>query len=122
MAAPNLQSPTTVTGKTAPLALANTTETALLTNAASSNRAFRVKSITASNSSTSLTCDVTLRFYNAASAGTGFAIGPIMIPASGSVILIGAENPIWIEEDRRLTAQSSASNQVTILCSYEEVL
>ena len=68
MAAPNLNSTATINGKTAAVALSATTETALLSNAASSNKALRIKHVTVSNSSTTLTCDITLRYYNAAVA------------------------------------------------------
>ena len=121
MAAPNLQTISTCNGKTAPVALANTSETALVTNAASSGKALRVFSITVSNSSTTLAADITVRFYNAASGGTAFAIGPVTVPAYGTVIVIGTENPLYLEEDRRLTVQASASSQLTVLCSYEDI-
>lgn len=121
MAAPNLNAPTTINGKTVALNLSATTETTLLTNAASSGDAFRVKSITVANVNTSGVADVTLRYYSAASAGTAFPIGPITVPASGSLILFGAENPLWLEEDRRLTVQASAANYLTVICSYEDV-
>lgn len=121
MAAPNLQAPTTIKGVTAALNLSATTETTLLTNAASSGKALRVKSITVANVNTSGVADVTLRFYSAASGGTAFPVGPITVPASGSLILVGAENPLWLEEDRRLTVQASAANYLTVLCSYEDV-
>jgi len=121
MAAPNINSNATINGKTTAVSLSATTETALLSNAASSNKAIRVKHVTVANSSTILACDITLRYYNAASGGTAFPIGAITVPAYGAVILIGAENPVWLEEDRRLTVQASASNQLTVLVSYEEV-
>jgi hypothetical protein len=121
MAAPNLQSPTTVNGKTTALNLSATTETTLLTNAASSGKALRVKHVTVANVNTSATADVTLRYYSAASSGTAYPIGPITIPASGAIVLIGKENDTWLEEDRRLTVQASAANYLTVLCSYEDV-
>ena len=49
MTAPNLIAPTTITGKTAYISLSNTNETTLLSNAASSNKVFRVHSIYAAN-------------------------------------------------------------------------
>ena len=121
MAAPNLQSPTTINGKTASANLSATTEATLLTNAASSGKALRVKSLTVANVNTSATADVTLRYYTAASSGTAFPIGPVTIPASGAIVLVGTENPLWLEEDRRLTVQASAANYLTVLCSYEDV-
>ena len=121
MAAPNLQSPTTINGKTTAINLSATTETTLLTNAASSGKALRVKSITVTNVNTGGTADVTLRYYSAASAGTAYPIGPATIPAAGTLIIVGSENPWWLEEDRRLTVQASAANYLTVICSYEDV-
>lgn len=120
MAAPNLQSPTTINGKTAGVNLSATTETTLLSNAASSGKAIRVKSITVANTGAG-TVDVTLRYYSAASAGTAYPWPAITVPIGGAVIPVGAENPLWLEEDRRLTVQASAANYATVVISYEEV-
>jgi hypothetical protein len=37
------------------------------------------------------------------------------------VVLIGRDAPIWLEEDRRITIQASAADDLAIVCSYEEV-
>jgi hypothetical protein len=122
VAAPNLNLATnSIVSRTAPLALSATTEATLLTNAASSNKMLRVRSVTVNNVGTSGTVDVTLRFYDAASGGTAFAFPAITIPVGGSVIVIGSENPLPLEEDRRITVQASAANFATVLCAYEEV-
>lgn len=121
MAAPNLNAPTTINGKTTAVNLSATTETTLLTNAASSGKALRVKSITVNNTNVSGTVDVTLRYYSAASAGTAFPWPTITIPIGGAVIPVGSENPLWLEEDRRLTVQASAANYATVVISYEDI-
>lgn len=122
MAAPALYAGTnTVNGRTTPLALSATTETTLLTCAASSNKCLRVRAITVNNTSTAGTVDVTLRYYSAASGGTATAFPAITIPVGGSVIIVGGENVIYLEEDRRLTLQASAANYATAFVSYEEV-
>lgn len=121
MAAPNLNAPTTINGKTTAVNLSATTETTLLTNAASSGKALRVKSITLNNTNVSGTVDVTLRYYSAASAGTAFPWPAITIPVGGAVIPVGSENPLWLEEDRRLTVQASAANYATVVISYEDI-
>jgi hypothetical protein len=122
MAAPNLNSNAAIYGNTATLSVANTTENTLLTNAASSGKAQRLRSVTANNNSTTLSVDVTLRLYSAASGGTVLAqIGPVTVPAYAAVIVVGEENKLWLVEDRRITVQASASNQVSILAPYEEV-
>ena len=61
MTAPNLIAPTTITGKTAYISLSNTNETTLLSNAASSNKVFRVHSIYAANIDGSSAVNVTLK-------------------------------------------------------------
>lgn len=122
MAAPNLNSSSnTINARVATLALSATTETTLLSNAASSNKMLRVRGVTISNVGTTGTVDVTLRYYSAASGGTATAFPAITIPVGGSVIVIGAENSLPLEEDRRLTVQASAANFATVICSYEEV-
>ena len=122
MAAPDLNTAAnTINARIAALALSATTETALLANAASSNKMLRVRSITVNNVGTTGTVDVTVRFYNAASGGTAFAFPAITIPVGGSVIVVGNENSLPLEEDRRLTVQASAANFATVICAYEEV-
>lgn len=122
MAAPNLINPTTITGKTTYLTLANTTETTLLTNAASSNKALRIVSIYAANIDGVVSVDCTLDIYDAATGGTGYPIvNTVTIPADATVVLVGKDAPIWLEENRRLTVQASAGGDLTIVCSYEEV-
>jgi len=121
MAAPNLQTPTTINGKTAFLALSSTNETAFLSNAASSGKLQTLYSLTIANNSSAGTADVTIRVYNAASGGTAFVVGPITVPVGGAVIPIGAENRLNLEEDRRITIQASAANYLTAIASYDEV-
>jgi hypothetical protein len=122
MVTPNLMSPTTVNGKTTYLTLANTTETNLLVNAANSDAAIKIVSIYAANIDGVVSVDCTLRIYNSATAGTGFPIvNTVTVPADATVVLVGRDAPIWLEEDRRLTVQASAGGDLTIVCSYEEV-
>ena len=122
MAAPNLNSPTTITGKTTYLALSSTSETDLLTNAASSGKALRVTSLFLCNVDGTNNVDATVKIYNAASAGTGYAIvSTLSVPADATVTPLGRDISLWLEEDRRLTVTASAANDLTVVCSYEEV-
>lgn len=122
MAAPNLNSPTTITGKTTYLALSSTSETDLLTNAASSGKALRVTSLFLCNVDGTNNVDATVKIYNAASAGTGYEIvSTLSVPADATVTPLGRDISLWLEEDRRLTVTASAANDLTVVCSYEEV-
>jgi hypothetical protein len=122
MAAPNLNAPTTITGKTTYLTLANTDETDLLVNAASSGKALRVTMVTLANIDGANNVDATVRIYTAASGGTGHALAStITIPADATVVLLGRDSSVWLEEDRRLTVTASAGGDLAVVCSYEEV-
>jgi len=122
MAAPNLNAPTTITGKTTYLTLANTDETDLLVNAASSGKALRVTMVTLANIDGTNNVDATVKIYTAASGGTGHALAStIVIPADATVVLLGRDSSVWLEEDRRLTVTASAGGDLAVVCSYEEV-
>lgn len=122
MAAPNLLSPTIINGKTTYVTLSSTTETNLLVNAANSNKAIKIISIYAANIDGVVSVDCSLDIYSSATAGTAFAIiNTVTVPADATVVLVGRDAPIWLEEDRRLTVQASAANDLTIICSYEEI-
>jgi hypothetical protein len=122
MAAPNLNAPTTITGKATYLTLANTTETDLLVNAASSGKALRVTLVTLANIDGTSSVDATVRIYTAASGGTGHALAhTITVPADATVVLLGRDASVWLEEDRRLTVTASAGGDLSVVCSYEEV-
>lgn len=122
MAAPNLQAPTTINGKTTYLNLSTTNDTDLLTNASGSGKALRVGTVNVANYSTAGSADITLRVYSAASGGTGYRIcSALTVPVGASVIVVGKENPIWLEEDRRISVQASAASYLDVVCSYEDI-
>jgi hypothetical protein len=121
MATPNLASPTTINGKTVYATLANTSETTLLTNAASSGKALRLTALTVANIGTGST-DITVSLYSAASGGTAYRLAStITVPAYATLVIIGRDSSVWLEEDRRIAVNASASNALTVVCSYEEV-
>lgn len=122
MAAPNLQAPTTVTGKTTYVSLSSTSETTLLSNAASSGKAIRIANITVSNTSATTSSSIAAKIYTAASGGTGYSLAAtVTVPVGAVVILVGKENPMWLEEDRRITVTAGTASILDVVCSYEEV-
>lgn len=122
MAAPNLSSPTSITGRTTYLDLASTSETDLLVNAASSGKALRVTFLALCNVDGINNVDATVRIYSAASGGTGYEIVSTMtVPADATVTPLGRDLSLWLEEDRRLTVTASAADDLVVVCSYEEV-
>ena len=122
MAAPNLLAPTTVNGKATAVTLANTTETTLLTNASGSNKFIRINALYASNIDGTNNVDCTIKYYDAATGGTGYSLATtVTIPADATVVMVGHDAPLYLEENRRVTVTASAGNDLALVCSYEEV-
>lgn len=123
MAAPNLLSPTTITGKTTFVALTTTSATSVLSNAASSNKVLKVNSIVVSNVDGTNSAAITLSVYSAAAlAGTAYRIAStITVPADASIVLVDKTNPIYLEENMSIGAAASVANDLEIVCSYEDI-
>jgi hypothetical protein len=123
MAAPNIVNVTSIIGVTTAVGLSTTAVTTFLSNAASSNKVLKINTIIASNIDGSAAADITVKYHLAAAgAGTSIALAnTITVPADASLVIIGKDNPIYLEENRSLTAQSSAANDIAIVCSYEDI-
>lgn len=123
MTAPNLLSPTTITGKTAVVSLSTTNATQIVSNAASSNKVFKVNSLIVANIDGTNACDVTINFYSQDDiGGTAYAIAKtISVPADASLVVIDRSSAIYLEEDKSLGATAGAASDLEIVCSYEEI-
>lgn len=123
MAAPNIVNVTSIIGMTTAIGLGTSNPTTVLSNASSSGKVLKINTILASNIDGSSDADITVKYHlSAAGAGTSVALAnTIAVPADASLVIIGKDNPIYLEEDRSLTAQASAADDIAIICSYEEI-
>lgn len=123
MAAPNIVNVTSILGITTAINLTTTSATTFLSNASASGKVLKINTIIASNIDGSASADITVKYHLAAAgAGTSIALAnTITVPADASLVIIGKDNPIYLEEDRSLTAQASAASDIAIVCSYENI-
>ena len=123
MAAPNIVNVTNITGVTTAVGLGTTAVVTFLSNPASSNKVFKINTILAANIDGTNSADITVKYHLAAAgAGTSIALAnTITVPADATLVIIGKDSPIYLEEDRSLTAQASAANDIAIVCSYEDI-
>ena len=123
MAAPNLANPTTIISKTTTVALSSTSATTILSNAASSGKVFKVNSLYVANVDGTNAATITVQYYSAASlGGTAFPlVFTVTVPADSTVIIIGKDTQIYLEEDKSIGATASVANDLTIIASYEEI-
>ena len=88
MAAPNLKTPTTITGKTVGYAV-TASLAAALSNSAASSKVLKVNSIYCANVDGAASADITLEHYNGT---TGFKIAStIAVPADATQVLVARD-------------------------------
>jgi len=123
MTAPNIVNVATITGKTAKIALSSTSATALVSNAASSSKVFKINMIQVANVDGSNACDVTVDVHSAASGGgTAYSLAStISVPADASLVVLDKNTAIYLEENTSITATAGTANDLEVLVSYEEI-
>lgn len=124
MAAPNIVNVTNITGITTFVSIGNTnTYNTFLSNSDSSNRVLKVNSVIASNIDGNNNVDVTVSIFNqSAGAGTTTPIAlSITVAAKSSLVIVGKDTPLYLEENRSLGALASNANRCAIICSYESI-
>lgn len=123
MAAPNIVNVTTITGKTAVVDLTTTSATAVVSNAASSGKVFKINSLVVSNVDGTNQADITISLYSQDDIG-GTAteiVSTVSVPADASLVVISKDTSIYLEEDKSIGATASAGNDLKVVCSYEEI-
>lgn len=115
MAAPNLLTSTTVTGKTAYAALSTDTGN-IITNSSDSNTVSKLNNIVLSNYTSSL---VTANVMMNRSATSYFLAGNVSIPANSTLVLLGKDTSLYLEEGDVLQANVSANSSISMSASYE---
>ena len=123
MAAPNIVNVATITGKSATVALTTTSQTTLLSNAASCNAVYKVNMIQVANVDGTNACDVTIDLHSAASGGgTAYSlVATVSVPADASLIVLDKSTALYLEEDRSLTATAGTASDLEVIVSYEEI-
>jgi hypothetical protein len=123
MAAPNIVNVSSIIGKTATVNLTSTSATAVVSNAASSGKVFKVNSLIVSNVDGTSAAEITIGLYSEDDiGGTATQIcSTVSVPADASLVVIDKTTAIYLEEDRSIGATASAANDLKVVCSYEEI-
>lgn len=124
MAAPNIVDVTTITGKTALVRLTSTSETSLVSNAASSGKVFKINNIIVANVDGVNSATITVTVWDTATVGStnGTKLAStIAVPADSTLVALDKSAAIYLEEDRSIGVTASAANDLHVVCSYEEI-
>ena len=123
MAAPNLLSPTTITGKSVTVDLTTTSATSILSNAASSGKVFKVNTLYVANVDGTSAAGITINYYSAAAlGGTATQIcSTVAVPADATLVVVDKDAYIYLEENTSLGATAGTANDLKVVCSYEDI-
>jgi hypothetical protein len=126
MANPNILQAATVVGNTSTFLIssnANPFATALVNNAASSGKVYKINSIVVANVDGSAAADITISIFSEDDlGGTGTAIAStISVPADATLIITDKTTSFYLLEDKSIGATASAANDLVVTCSWEEI-
>ena len=123
MAAPNIVDVSTIIGKSATVALSTTSQTTLVSNAASSGKVFKINMIQVANVDGVNACDITVDVHSAASGGgTAYSIvSTVSVAGDSSLVALDKNTAIYLEENTSITATAGTANDLEVIVSYEEI-
>ena len=119
MAAPNIVNVTSIYGKTMGAALGTTLTTNILTCAA--NKVLKINSIIVANVDGTNNADVSVTFYDSSAVASYRIASTVTVPADSTLVVLGKDSPIYLEESDEIRAGASAVSDLEIIISYEEL-
>lgn len=122
MARPNLNSPTTILGITTSGNL-STNLSSILTNPLNSNLAYKINTILVSNLSQVSNVDVSIGYSGPVGlANTSWVSFNVAVPLGASLVCLGKDSPIYMEEGYSLVGRASVgSTSLNYIISYESI-
>ena len=123
MANPNLNTASTVLVNNSLVRLDNTTETLVVSNAASSNKAYLIDSVVVSNVDGVNACDITLNMYAAATnTGTATKLAhTVTVPADATLVVVSKDFGVCLTEAQSIYAQASAGGDLHVTAFWKEL-
>lgn len=123
MANPNIVNVTSILGDNSLTALTTTNATAIINNAASSGKVYKVNSIVVANVDGSAAADVTISIYDEDDiGGTAFEIvSTLSVPADASVIVTDKSTGFYLKEDQSVGATAGTASDLVVTASWEEI-
>ena len=118
MAAPNIVNVATIIGRTVGAAL-GTSSADIVTNSGGSNKVFKVNAIYVSNVDGTNAADATVAFFDASASATYELAHTITVAADSTLDIISKS--IYLEEGDKIVASASASGDLEIVVSFEEI-
>lgn len=121
MAAPNIVSTTTITGKSVATGISTTALVGILTNTNNSNKVFKINTIRAANVDGVSAADISVGFSTVGAATTQYLARTISVPADAALVVVDKTSSFYLEENQRIVVQASAASKIDMFVSYEDI-
>ena len=123
MANPNIVNVTNILGNNSLTDLSTTNATAIVSNAASSGKVYKINTIIVANTDGTDPYPITLSVYSEDDiGGTAYEIAStVSVPADASVILIDKNSSIYLKEDQSIGATAGTASKLIVVASWEEI-
>lgn len=123
MANPNIVNVAAIYGNNSSTSLTTTNATAIVNNAASSGKVFKVNMITVANVDGSAAADITINKYSQDDlGGTAYAIvSTVSVPADATLIVLDKTTSIYLKEDESIGATAGTASDLVVTASWEEI-
>jgi hypothetical protein len=118
MTAPNLKSPTTITGRTARAAVASGL-TAVLTCSGGTDKVFKINSIFCANVDGTNPADISVSIYDGST--DRYLAKTIAVPADATQIISTKETYFYLEEGDSIRAVANAADDLELIIGYEDI-
>ena len=119
MAAPNIVNVTSIIGKTQGSALTTSNADQVV---CATDKLIKINSIIVSNVDGSNAADVSVNFVDSSSGNLVLHLAKtITVPADSTLVVLGKDAPIYLEEGDKIQALASAAGDLEIIVSYEEL-
>ena len=120
MAAPNIVGVTAIYGKSVGKALTGSSQD-ILTNSAASGKVFKINAIYVANIDGTSAAEATVTWYDASETTTYNLAKTISVPADATLVVVDKEAALYLEEGDKISALASASGDLEITISYEDI-
>ena len=123
MANPNIVNVAAIYGNNSSTSLSTTSATAIVNNAASSGKVYKVNMIMVANVDGTNAADITINKYSQDDlGGTAYAIAStISVPADATLIVIDKTTAIYLKEDESIGATAGTASDLVVTASWEEI-
>ena len=119
MAAPNVVNVSSIIGKTQGSALTTSNADQVV---CPTDKLIKINSIIVSNVDGTDAADVSVNFVDSSSGNLVLHLAKLVtVPAQSTLIVLGKDAPIYLEEGDKIQALASAAGDLEIIISYEEL-